>query len=66
VAALLAFILKDHLFRIFFYVLLRLYLLVLLLYHPWLQLYWIIPNLLMYLLRLLLYLCCQVRGANCP
>jgi hypothetical protein len=37
-----------------------LYLLVLLLYHLWLHLYWIISNLLLYLLKLCPYLSCRV------
>jgi hypothetical protein len=51
-------ILKDNLLWVFFYILKRLYLLVLLLYHLWLHLDWIISDLLLYLLKLCLYLSC--------
>jgi hypothetical protein len=59
-------ILKDHLLRIFLYVLLRLFLLVLLHYHPWLHLYWIILDLMLHLLGLLHHLCWWVTGSQLP
>jgi hypothetical protein len=59
-------ILKDNLLWVFFYILLWLYLLVLLLYHLWLHLYWIISDLLLYLLKLCLYLSCWVTRSQLP
>jgi hypothetical protein len=53
VAALLPHHPQDNLLWVFFYILPWLYLLVLLLYHLWLHLYWIISNLLLYLFKLL-------------
>jgi hypothetical protein len=55
---------KDSLLWVFFYILLWLYLLVFLLYHLWLHLYWIISNLLLYLLKLCLYLRCWVTRSQ--
>jgi hypothetical protein len=53
-------------FLVFFYILQWLYLLVLLLYHLWLHLYWIISNLLLYLIKLCLYLSCWVIWSQLP
>jgi hypothetical protein len=39
---------------------------VLLLYHLWLHLYWIISNLLLYLFKLCLYLSCWVTRSQLP
>jgi hypothetical protein len=39
---------------------------VLLLYHLWLHLYWIISNLLLYLFKLYLYLSCWVTRSQLP
>jgi hypothetical protein len=59
-------VLKYNLLWVFFYILLWLYPLVLLLYHLWLHLYWIVSNLLLYLLKLCLYLSCWVTRSHLP